>query len=213
MSDAVKTPRKYDAAGRREQARRTRRLVLAAAHDLFLADGYSATTIPLVARAAGVSPQSVYKSFGNKAGLVKAVFDVTMAGDDEPVTMLERESLTRVRAEPDPYVKLRLYADFVAGTAPRHVPVQLLLRTAAGTDAEAAAVWSQLSDERLRGLAMFAQALAPVLRPEVTVEQARDLLWAYNSPELWDLLVTQRGWSPQQYATQLARSLISALLP
>jgi AcrR family transcriptional regulator len=187
--------------------------VLAAARELFLANGYSATTIPLVARAAGVSPQSVYKSFGNKPGLVKAVFDVAIAGDDEPVAMVDRESLTRVRDEPDPYAKLRLYADFVAGTAPRHVPVQLLLRTAAGTDADAAAVWSELSDERLRGLGMFASALAPHLRDDVGVEHARDLLWAHNSPELWDLLVVQRGWSPQQYAAHLARTLISALLP
>jgi hypothetical protein len=75
----------------------------------------------------------------------------------------------------------------------RHVAVQPLLRTASGTDADAAAVWSQLSDERFEGLAMFAQALAPVLRPDVTVEHARDVPWADHSPELWDLLVAQRG--------------------
>ncbi len=207
------TPRKYDATSRRAQARRTRELVLSVARDMFLAEGYTNVSIPSVAASAGVSAQSVYKSFGNKPALVKAVFDVAIAGDDDPVTMIEREALIRVRQEPNPYAKLRLYADFIAGTAPRHVPVQSLLQTAASTDPEAAAVWKDLCRERLHGMTMLAQALAPHLRDGVTADLARDLLWAYNSPELWRLLVDQRGWTPHQYAAQLADTLIHALLP
>src|SRR4051812_6190687 len=114
MSEPVKSRRRYDASRRQDQARRGRAAVLATARDLFLAKGYSATTMAMVAGAAGVSTQQVYKTFGNKAGLVKALFDVSIAGDDEPRAMIERESLARVRDEPDPYAKLRLYADFVA---------------------------------------------------------------------------------------------------
>src|SRR3954452_4265842 len=131
MNEPVKSRRRYDATRRQEQARRTRATTLAAARRLFLSHGYSATTIAAVAQAAEVSSQQVYKTFGNKAGLVKALFDVAIAGDDEPVAMVQRESLTNVREEQDPRKKLRLYADFVAGTAPRHVPIQLLVRAAA----------------------------------------------------------------------------------
>ncbi len=213
MADPVKGRRRYDASGRHRQAQQSRARMLAAAQDLFLADGYSATTMPRVARKAGVSAQSVYKAFGNKGGLVKAVFDTAIAGDDQPVSMTEREALLRVRNEPDPVAKLRLYAAFVADTAPRHVPVQLLVRSAAAADAEAALVWQQLCTERLTGMGLFAKALGPHLRDDIDIDDARDLLWAYNSPELWDLLVLQRRWSPDRYADELARSLIHALLP
>lgn len=213
MSEQVKGRRRYDATGRQEQARRTRAAVLTVARELFLTGGYSATSMATVAEAARVSTQLLYKTFGNKAGLVKALFDVAIAGDDEPVRMVDRESLTRVREEPDPYAKLRLYGAFVADTAPRHVPIQLLVRAAADADSEAGSLWRNLSQERLQGMAMFARALAPSLRPDVTVDHARDLLWAHNSPELWDLLVLQRGWSPAQFGDHLAETLIAALLP
>jgi AcrR family transcriptional regulator len=188
--------------------------MLQAAHRLFLERGYSATTMPAVAAAAGVSVQSVYKAFGNKAALLKAVFDVAMAGDDEPVAMLQRAALGRVRDEPDPRRKLELYGEFVAEVTPRHVPVQLLARAAAATDPEAAGVWEQLQAERLAGMTMFARALHDEghLRPEVPVEEARDLLWTCNSPETYDLLVLQRGWAPERYGRWVADTLIAALL-
>jgi AcrR family transcriptional regulator len=215
MSPPVKPRRSYDASRRQEQARRTRRVMLQAAHRLFLERGYPATTMPAVAEAAGVSVQSVYKAFGNKAALLKAVFDVAMAGDDEPVPMLQRAALGRVRDEPDPRRKLELYGEFVAAVTPRHVPVQLLAKAAATTDPEAAGVWEQLQAERLEGLTMFARALADAghLRPDVSVEEARDLLWTCNSPETYDLLVLQRGWTPERYGRWVAGSLTAALLP
>jgi AcrR family transcriptional regulator len=212
MSGPVKTRKPYDATGRQEQARAGRRRVLDAATRMFLERGYADTTVPAVARAAGVSAQSVYKAFGNKPGLLKAVFDVAMAGDDEPMTMMQRKALTRVREEPDPRRKLRLYGAFVADTAPRHTPIQLLARAAAGADPEAAGVWEQLCAERLHGMTMFAQGLAAHLRDDVSVDDARDLLWAHNSPELYDLLVNVRGWPLAKFSRWLSDSLIAALL-
>jgi AcrR family transcriptional regulator len=215
MSSPVKPHRRYDSRGRQEQAGRNRWAMLQAARRLFLDRGYAATTMPAIAAAAGVSVQSVYKAFGNKAALLKAVFDVAMAGDDEPVAMLQRAALGRVRDEPDPRRKLELYGEFVAEVTPRHVPVQLLAKAAAATDPEAAGVWEQLQAERLAGLALFARALGDAghLRPDVPVEEARDLLWACNSPETYDLLVLQRGWTPERYGRWVAGTLIAALLP
>jgi AcrR family transcriptional regulator len=213
MSQPVKIPRRYDVTSRQEQARASRRRVLATATQMFIERGYADTTVPSVARAAGVSAQNVYKAFGNKPALLKAVFDVAMAGDDEPPTMMQREALTRIREEPDPREKLRRYGRFVADTAPRHTPIQLLARAAANTDPDAAAVWNQLCAERLHGMTMFARGLAEHLRDDVTVDDARDLLWTHNSPELYDLLVNARGWSPHKFGQWLSASLIAALLP
>src|SRR4029453_6103520 len=106
MSFPVKPRRRYDSRGRQEQAGRSRWAMLQAARRLFLDRGYAATTMPAIAAAAGVSVQRVYKAFGNKPPPPKAVFDVAMAGDAEPVPVLQREALGRVRAEPDPYRKL-----------------------------------------------------------------------------------------------------------
>jgi AcrR family transcriptional regulator len=215
MSPPVKPRRQYDSSRRQEQARHNRWTVLQAAHQLFLERGFAAATIPAIAAAAGVSVQTVYKAFGNKSRLAKAVFDVAIAGDDEPVPMLQRASLSRARAEPDAPTKLRLYGEFLAETAPRHVPVQLVIRDAAASDPEARAVWAELQAERLKGMMMFARALQEGghLRPGISANEARDVLWTYNSAELFQLLVLDRGWPPQRYGRWVADALISALLP
>src|SRR5687767_15998987 len=119
MSSGVKPPRRYDATSRQAQAGRNRVAVLESARNLFLERGFAATTMPDIASAAGVSVQTVYKVFGNKTGLAKAVFDFAIAGDDEPVPMLQRETLQRVQAAADPYEKLRLYGEHLTAVAPR----------------------------------------------------------------------------------------------
>ena len=214
MPSSVNPPRRYESARRREQARGTRLAVIDAARQLFLERGFAATTVPAVAAAAAVSVQTVYKVFGTKARLAKAVFDVSMAGDDEPETMLERSALARVRDEPDPRVMFRRYGEFLADVAPRHVPVQLVIRDAASSDPDARAVWEELQAERLRGMSMFARALHErgQLRPGISVTEARDVLWTYNSAELFELLVLRRGWSPKRYGRWIAEALTAALL-
>lgn len=214
MSSPVKPRRRYDSSRRQEQARHNRWAVLQAARQLFLERGFAATTMPAIASAAGVSVQTVYKAFGNKARLAKAVFDVAMAGDDEPVPMLQRASLARARDEPDPRTKLRLYGEFLAEVAPRHVPVQLVIRDAATSDPEARVVWAELQAERLKGMTLFARALHDDghLRPGISANEARDVLWTCNSAELFQLLVLERGWSPKRYGRWVADALISALL-
>ena len=215
MSAPVKARRQYDSSRRQEQARQTRWTVLQAARRLFLDRGFAATTMPAIAAAAGVSVQTVYKAFGSKPALAKAVFDVSIAGDDEPESMLERASLGSVRDEPDPRMKLRRYGEFLAAVAPRHVPVQLVIRDAATSDPQARQVWADLQAERLGGMMLFARALRDdgQLRAGISAEEARDVLWTYNSAELFQLLVNERGWAPERYGSWVASALIAALLP
>jgi len=215
MSDGVKPRRRYDSSRRQEQAGENRRAMLEAARHMFLARGYAATTVSAIAGEAGVSVETVYKAFGNKPGLVKAVVDVAIVGDDDSVPMVQRELVRRIEAETDPRRKFAIYGEHLSLSAPRRVPVELLVRAAAASDPGAAGVREQLEGERLTGMGLFAQHLdeGGHLRPGVSVEEAQDVLWACNSAELYDLLVLRRGWSPERYGRWVADTLSAALLP
>jgi AcrR family transcriptional regulator len=206
--------RPYDASRRQEQARRTRSRVLEIAHRRFLEDGYVATTMNAIATEADVSVETVYKAFANKAGILKAIFDVAIAGDDEPVPLQERAMVGRVQAEPDGRRKLAIYGEAYAGRARRAVPVQLVARDAAASDAGAADVWRQLNDERLTGMTAFADHLhdSNVLREGITRVDARDVLWLFTAPHNFELLVLERGWSVDSFGRWITQQLIAALL-
>ena len=214
MADAVKSKRRYHAPRREEQARRSRRDMLDAGHRLFLEHGYAATTVGMVAAEAGVAIQTVYKIFGNKAGLVKAIVDVAIVGDDEPVPMMQREFVRKSQAEPDPAQKLRDFGAHLAAVAPRVNALALVVRDAAAADPGAADVWHQLQTERLTGMTAFAQHLRESrhLRTGITVHEARDVLWTHSSAELWDLLVNRRSWSNKRYGRWIGNQLVAALL-
>jgi AcrR family transcriptional regulator len=213
MSEEVK--RHYDSSGRQEQARRNRWAVVQAARQGFLDHGYAGTTLASVADQVGMSVETVYKTFGNKAGLLKAVVDASVAGDDEPVPMADRDFARGIQEERDPVRKLRLWSDHLADVAGRSVAVELLVRDAAAGDPAAAGVWEQMVTEKLTGMAMLAAHLddGAHLRPGVSADDARDMLTAYMSPDLYQLLVVRQGWSPERFGHWLSDALVAALLP
>ncbi|RSD23835.1 TetR/AcrR family transcriptional regulator [Amycolatopsis eburnea] len=212
MADPVK--RRYDTSRRREQARENRRRILAAASGLFREKGYAATSMPEVAKAAGVAVQTVYKAFANKATLLKAVFDVTVAGDDEDVPIAGREFIAEIQAEPDAARKITLYFAHLASVAPAVSPVQLLARDAAAADPAAAEVWAQMRAETLTAMTYFASdlMLTGQVRPGLTDTDVRDVLWTYHGPEQYELLCLERGWPPARYGEFLRDAVITAIL-
>jgi AcrR family transcriptional regulator len=207
--------RNYDASRRQEAARRSRARVLEVARERFLADGYAGTTLASIAAEAEVSVETINKAFRNKAGLLKAMFDVAVAGDDEPVAMPDRPFVARINAEPDGRRKLELYTEHLSDSAPRAAPVELLIRSAAGVDAEIDVVWRKLQTERLTGMGMFAAHLVEsgVLRDGVTHEEARDVLWVSTSSEIYEMLVLERGWPIERWARYVHDTTSIALLP
>lgn len=211
MSEPVKT-RAYDASGRRATAAATRRRVLDRARELLVSQGYRATTVAALAAGAGVSPETVYGTFGSKLGVLKALLDVAAGGDDAPVAVADRPAAQAMRDEADPAVALALYAAAVATTNPRMVPLLWVLRDAAAADPEAAVLLAALDDQRLLGMTMLARALVAKGGFAVGVEEVRDLLWTLNSPELYVLLVTRRGWTVDAYRRWLARTWSATLL-
>ncbi len=214
MSEPVNSPRNYDSTGRREHARQNRVAVLTAARGLFLERGYAATTMATIATEAGVSVETIYKGFVNKAGLLQTLFDVAV-GFNEPTPAEDRELIDAVETEiVDPARKVRLYGTLLGHIAGRVQPLQLLARQAAESDPAAATVYEKIRNQRLRNVAAFADFLHENghLRDEVTAEEARDVIWTYNSVEIWDLLVLKRGWAAERYGHWVGEALVAALL-
>jgi AcrR family transcriptional regulator len=212
-SSPVKTRRRYDSSGRQERARQTRDQITDIARKLFLSGGYADTTIAAIATAAHVSVETIYKGFGGKPGLVQAIIDKGLAGEG-PIPAEQRSDHIR-DTEPDPRRILAAWGAFLAEIAPRVVPVFLLARDAAAGDPEVAATLEQISAGRLERMTVNARALARAghLRPGITVDQAADIMWAYSSPELYELLVIRRGWPAGRYGQFIAQALTTALLP
>jgi AcrR family transcriptional regulator len=212
MSD-VKPPRPYDSSRRRERAQHTRGTVLAAARRLFLSGGYTATTIAAIATEAGVSVETVYKAFGNKPGLLRAVADAAMAGPDAvPTTQRSDEMAVH---EPNPYTMVRNWARFASEVTPRLAPVILLIRSAAASSPEMADLLAQLDGSRLDRMAYQARLLRDrgYLRADVTETEARDVMWAYTDPALYELLVLRQGWPVPRFRDFLSDALTAGLLP
>lgn len=211
MALAVKPQRSYDSSRRRAQARRTGDAVLEAAQRLFLANGYAATTITTIATAAGVSVETVYKAFGNKPGLVRAIHDRALAGEG-PVPAYRRSDEMSAH-ETDPREIVRNWAILATEVTPRVAPILLLVRSGAANASELSVLWEELEDQRLKRMTDNARRLlaSDQLRQGCSLEQARDVLWAYTSPELYERLVLRQGWPLERYG-QFVREGISAAL-
>jgi AcrR family transcriptional regulator len=209
----VKPKRRYDSSGRQAQARRNRQAILDAAQRQFLEGGYAATTIAAVAAEAGVSVETVYKAFGGKPGLVRAIYDRGLVGP-EPVPAYRRADEMRER-ETDPRAIMRNWGTIASEVSSVVSPIERLVRAAAASDHDMAALLQTHNDLRERRARHHARFLKErgYLREGVSVAQATDILWTCTSDELFDLLVTQRGWSPPRFARFLADFMINALLP
>jgi AcrR family transcriptional regulator len=183
-----------------------------AAREMFLSRGYAATTIAAVAAKAGVSPETIYKSFGGKPGLVRAIADQALGGAG-PVHAEVRSDRLQV-AERDPRKIIRGWGKLMMEVSPRISPILLLVRTAAATDPEMRDLAKTISEERLRRMTRNARTLVDGghARKGITLEHAAELLWTYTAPGLYELLVLDRGWSVERYARFVVDALIAALL-
>jgi TetR/AcrR family transcriptional regulator, regulator of autoinduction and epiphytic fitness len=217
MSEDVKPRRPYNSSRRLAQAMQTREDVLAAAREAFLERGYAGTTLAAVAKSAGVVVETVYRGFGGKAGLFKAVVEAAVAGGAARarVPVEDRPAVRAVIEETDARRQLEGYAATQPGIHARMGPLMRVLAGAAATDPELAELQREMDDFRLAGLGRFARLLAErgALRPDVSDVEARDVLWTLCSHATYDQLVTRLGWSPHRYERWLAETLVRALLP
>ena len=199
---------------KRERARTTRRKIVAAATELFVAQGYAATKLEDIAARAGVAVQTVYFHFTNKRTLLKEAVDVASVGDDEPVPLLERPFMDEIRAEPDAYQAVARWVAAGRTILVRIAPIMTAVRDAAGGDEAMAEQWRVNQDQRATAHRMFAKLLAEkdTLKPELTVDRATDILLALNSPELFLLLTVERGWPGAEWESWITAMVADAVL-
>jgi AcrR family transcriptional regulator len=211
MSSTSPSRKPYDSPQRADAARRTRAAVVSAFGEMLFADGYRATTIRAVADRAGVSAETIYKTFGGKEGLIKALWDTTLAGDDEPVAMADRERAREMLATEDPTTKVWLYAGAARGVHERLAPLATLLAQA-GPDATA--VLATGEQERRISVRTFVDHLAEcgALRAGTDPMRAADACWALTATSLFTKLTAEAGWDGATYQQWLTEMLTANLL-
>lgn len=208
------TKRPYHSPQRQEQARQTRRQILEAARRLFAERGYAATTLPGIAREAGVSAPTVTAIFGTKRGLLEALIHLIVRGDEEAAPLTARPWWQEMVEEPDPRRQLQLYAAATRRIQARSADLFAIMQGAAAADPEIAALLRQTHEGRYRDVRAISESLAEkgALPPGMTIEEATDLHWTLCSAQVFRLLVVERGWPPDRYERWLASALIHDLL-
>lgn len=208
-STGQRAARTYRSGRREEQARRTRRRVLEAATAVFLDRGYAGATMRAVADRAGVSVPTVELAFGTKARLLKAAIDVAIAGDDEPVPVLDRRwaaAAARAGTAGD-------FLDAVAGVLgpaqARSAGLVLAVLEGAAGHPELAELAEQLVAQRAATAGWVVDVLgrkAP-LTADCPRQEAVDTVWVLMDPAVHDRLVRRRGWTTERYGRWFARSV------
>jgi len=210
MPKAVK--RRYTSTRRDEQARETRLRIIGAARELFVGKGYGRTTLVAIAEEAGVSVETVYAAFGNKATLLRRTWDVDVRGDEEDVPLFDRAEMRAILDEPDLATRIRRHAAFVTATNRRTGPLTAALEGAAASEPAAAAMLLEFGARRLDRATQYAKAAAATGRLAVSQAECRDVLFATMDGTLWRRLVVDRGWSDERYADWLGSLWIAQLV-
>ena len=215
MDEVVKTPRPgRSVAPSQARTRRTRAAVVDAARSLFLERGYVATTIESISDRSDTPQATVYRLFSSKLGILKAVLDVAIVGDDQSVPMADRPQVRSLLGDPDPVQQVTGFAALLRDLMARTAPVHRLLADAARSDADAASLLAEIARQRHEGQRRIARSLARsgALKPGLRERDAADVIHALASPEVYGLLVFDRGWSGDRYEDWVRAILVDQLL-
>jgi AcrR family transcriptional regulator len=206
--------RAYGGAARQARTRRTRAAVVEAARTLFVERGYAATTIEAISDRSDTPQATLYRLFSSKLGILRAVLDVSIGGDDEAVAMADRPQVRALLQDADPKNQLAGFAGLLRQVMARVGPVHRILNDAARSDEGAATLLAEIARQRHEGQRRLACSLARsgALRTGLRERDAADVIHALASPEVYGLLVFDRGWSGERYETWLAAILTGQLL-
>ena len=215
MTIPVKTPRRYYSPLRTEQAATTRHLVLEAAWNLFTTRGYAATSVTEVARAAGVSVDTLYATVGRKPVLLREVVESAISGTDRAIPADERDYVAAVRAADGAIAKIRVYAEAVVKMSPRTAPVFIALRDAARSDPGCAALDDEIASRRASNMLLFAADLRASgdLRAEISNQFIADVVWATAGAAHYAQFTSGRGWNANQFGEYLCELWTRMFLP
>jgi AcrR family transcriptional regulator len=213
MVEAVK--RRYDNSRREAQVRATRLKVIDVAKALFIERGYPATTIEAIAEASDTPLPTLYRLFGTKRALLKAVLDTSFVGDDEPVAFGDRPQVRAALGSTDPEALIDVFAVICREVKDRTCAIHQVLATAAVVDEEAADLLADVRRQAHTGRSRLVAALRRMhaLDPALTKREAEDIVYTCLSFEVAHILTVERGWNGAQYEAWISRSLRSLLPP
>jgi AcrR family transcriptional regulator len=205
--------RSYRSPVREGKAKATRGRILEVAADLFVTNGYGRTSIEAIASSAGFAPETVYMHFGTKAGLLSALLDVALVGDDAPVALLERSWMQAVRRLPDAESRIQMLARNTRRMLDRLGPIHAVMRGATLAEPDIAALAKRHAQRRLAGQATLVAWIAEVggLRPDLPQVEATERFFALTSPELHHIFTRDLGWTARRYERWLERALLAEL--
>lgn len=211
MNKVVK--RQYDNSRRLAQVRATRLNAIEAAKRMFIEHGYPGTTLEAVADAADVSLPTLYRQFGSKRSLLKAVLDTSFGGDDEPVAFGERAAVQAARSEPDPVKLINAFGPICTQFMERSSAILHVLATAAQVDPDAADLLAEIRRQRHTGQSRIVAALVErhALDPDLDAAKAADMVYTWLSPDVHWILTVERGWTSEDYEQWIVRCLLSLL--
>jgi AcrR family transcriptional regulator len=202
-------------SNRSRQASETRSRIVEAAAELFVRDGYAGTSMSVIAAQAGVAVPTVYATLRSKAGILRAVIDMTVRGDDESRPLSSRPAWQEIERESDPREQLKEFASVHRGICDREAAIFAELEAAAGGDPEATQMLRDHDARRYETQSRLARILRErnQLKPSMTATQAADAIWTLASERTYLALVRDRGWTPTRYEGWVAEQLVAALLP
>ncbi len=213
MNGDVKPRRRYESPRRRQQAESTRRAILDAAERLFGERGYAGTSVAEIAEAAGVALKTVYAVFGTKAEVLRALWNLRLRGDEDPVPVQDRPWVREVLEEPDPRRRLALVARNARVVRERTAVLSEIVRQAAPSEDVIAELWERFQRELYElGMSRIAETFERDGVLAVDVATAADVLWAFVHPDTYLLLVRERGWAADAYERWLGETLARELL-
>jgi len=214
MRKPKKPVRTYDGSRRRQRAEQTRERILEAARGRFAERGYAETTIEMIAAAADVALPTVYAVFRSKRGVLAALMQRLVSGEEGGPPLLETRGAQAVHAETDPRRTLERFVDHLIGVQERVIPTYEVMKSAARSEPEVAELLGRMQEYRFSNITSLAARLAELgaLRKALSVDDASRTIWAIASPELRQMLHTFARWPPDRYRAWLLDTLVSALL-
>ncbi|HTL87342.1 MAG TPA: helix-turn-helix domain-containing protein [Acidimicrobiia bacterium] len=213
MTEPVKS-RRYDMSLRAQRTEDSKRAVVAAAHELFLARGFVDTTVDAISAASRVPIATVYRLFKTKTAILKQVIDTAVVGDDAPVPLGDRPIVRDAQAAEDAKAMTAAFAHVARQVFDNTAELRIVLRAAAAVDPDAAALNDSIEDQRRVGQARVARALASkrFLAPGLKETEARDIVYALMSIDTYRILRVEQGWSGARYERWLASALYRLLV-
>jgi len=202
-----KTTRSYDSSNRKLQAQKNRESVLRVSRDLFQKQGFKKTSIEQIAKESGLAKPTVYALFKSKEGILLAIIDSSISKEsfEDLVRQACRGETAKERFDITAKMCREIYEAESTNLAS--------LKNFAGISPEVKNLENQMEERRYLRQEKSVKQMKNMglIKSNISVQKARDVIWALTGRDFYRMLVTDRGWSPSEYETWVSKTLLTTL--